>query len=818
LAWPIIGSGGHLLLSTPTGSGKTLAAFLPLLDRMLAGTHLGLRCLYVAPLKALCQDVRKNLRLHLRSMRPYLGTPPLPLRVGLRTGDTPQRVRRRLLTHPPDLLLTTPESLAVMLSHVSAADLFRDLRWVVIDEVHALAGCKRGADLALSLERLELLAPARERLQRIGLSATCAPLETAASFLAGVDRPCTVAQAADCGAIELTVELLSADEGRDSTSGFLARLVERIELVLRENRTTLIFTNTRSLAERLTWALRRRYPERVEEIGVHHSSLARARRRLVERRLKHGKLWVVVSSASLELGIDIGSVDGVILIHPAGGVVRLLQRLGRSGHRPEQPRRGLVLTASSAELLEATVTAAASRHGQIEPIRMVREPLDVLCQHIVGLAMSGAWSPVEAFDLVRRAAPYQDLSDDNFRDCLDYLSGRGRDGADWLPARLSWQDDTFTIRDKATARLLRRNLGSILTEEPCAVRLRLPANRGEDDLPRTSLLGEVDQVYAEGLEPGDRFMLDGRCLELKRSEGSELVVDEVFGRPLVPHWRGAGIAMPTELARRLFLFRTEAAEALRDGEAILARLLVHDYGLPLAACEALANYLRQQETISEVPDLRALLVERVGMQSCAEYFVHTPLTRSADETLAGLIAWRWQRWYGGHPLTVAADLGFVLSVDAAAVDVQGWRHLLDPAHIDEDLRAWLSNSTLLRQTFGRVSQTGLMVLRQPRGRRRKVGGRDWAERQLFAQLQSIAPDFVLLRQAEREAEEDVCDRETVLATLRRWAEIPIKLRCLQQPSPFGDSLLRAGHIAVVSTEPNVALQRLQAELFAKEAR
>ncbi len=808
LAWPVLVQGRHLLLSTPTGSGKTLAAFLPLLDRILAEPQPGLRCLYLAPLKALCQDVRKNLRAHVRALRP-----PLPCRIGLRTGDTPQRVRRRQRLDPPPILLTTPESLALMLSHTSAEEVFRDLRWLIVDEVHALAGSKRGADLALSLERVETLTQVPTGLQRIGLSATCAPLETAATFLAGVGRRCAVAQASDGGAMELNVEPLPPGTPAE---GFMTRLVERLEAELGINRTTIIFTNTRSLAERLTWALRRRYPERIEEIAAHHSALAPARRRLVERRLKHGKLWVAVTSTSLELGIDIGSADSVVFVHPPGAVVRMLQRLGRSGHGPAQQRRGLVLTASAGELLEATVTAAATRHGQIEPLRLARRPLDVLCQHLIGLAMTRTCSPADTYDLCRRAAPYHDLSPDEFHDCLDYLSGRRRDGTDWLPPRLRWVDDAFTIADEATARLLRRNLGTILTEQACAVRLQLP-DPGADELPRTSLVGEVDQNYAERLEPGDRFVLDGRCLEVKRHETGAVMVDEVFGRPLIPRWLGSGVPMPAELARRLYLFRVEAAEALRDGEVSLARLLRDDYHLADAACAALRSYLHEQEMVSEVPDLRALLIECVGMQACAEYYIHTPLARAANESLAGLVARRWQQRHGGQPITLAADLGFVLSVDATLIDATGWRHLLAPAQAAEDLRAWVHQGPLLRQSFGRVCQTGLMVLRQPHGRRRKVGGRDWAERQLFPQLQTLAPDVLLLRQAEREAEEELGERDLALAFLADWATRPLKLRRLSQPAPFGESLLQAGQTTVeIPPEPADVLQHFHAELFPRE--
>lgn len=808
LAWPTLTRGDNLLLATPTGSGKTLAALLPILGALHPGE--GLRCLYVAPLKALCQDVRKNLREHLRGLAARQPGASLP-RVGLRTGDTSQRVRRQQLIEPPDVLLTTPESLALMLSHPHSAATFGAVRWVIVDEVHAFAPTKRGADLALSLERLQDVVAGD--LQRIGLSATCAPLEAAADFLVGGARRCTIAQAADRATLELSVEPLSPEDDAIRPSGFVARLLDRLDAELHAQRTTLIFTNTRSLAERLTWALRRRYPERTEEIAAHHSALAATRRRLVERRLKHGRLWAVVTSTSLELGIDIGSVDGVVFVHPPGGVVRMLQRLGRSGHRPGEPRRGLVLTATASALLEATVTAAATRDQQVEPLRLSEQPLDVLCQHLVGMAMAGPSTADAAFDLVRRAAPYRNLLRAEFDDCLDYLTGRRRDGSEWLPPRLCWHGNAFVIANEKTTRLLRRNLGTIVTEDACRVRLRLPAEG--DELPRDSVVGEVDQGYADQLRPGDRFVLDGRCLEVRHQDEDELIVEEVLGRPLVPRWQGAGVPMPLELARRIALFRARAAETLRDGEAALLRLLGAEQRLGGTAAEEIIRYLRRQECISEVPDPASLLIEHVGMQAMAEYYVHAPLPRPATEALGQVAALRWRRRHGGQPLAVAADLGFVLSIDAGpAIEPAAWRDLLTTERFAEDLAASLREGPLLRQAFARASQTGLMVLRNPAGRKPRVGGRDWAGRQLFDQLLTLAPDFVLLRQAERDARDIGCDGPTATAFVVEAARLPIKLRALPQPSPFGEALLRGLVLAPAElSEPEDVRQRLQGELL-----
>jgi ATP-dependent Lhr-like helicase len=810
-AWPVVVSGESLLLCTPTGTGKTLAGMLPILDRILTERLTALRCLYLAPLKALVQDARVNLQTHVRQIEAGLPDSDFRMRFGMRTGDTSSRVRSHQLTDPPQVLLTTPESLAVLLTQPAAAEVFRTLHWVVVDELHALAVSKRGADLALSLERLERLTGAAGGLQRIGLSATCTPLTTAAQFLVGVGRPCHIARVEEPSDLDLCVEPLPYEAG----PGFLNRLLHRLEAELAANRTTLIFTNTRSLAERVTWALRRRYPDRTDAVGVHHSALAPARRRIVERALKQGRLWVAVSSTSLELGIDIGSVDGVVFVHPPGSTVRLLQRLGRSGHRPGVPRRGLVLTASAGELLEATVTADCGRHGQIETLCVPPHPLDVLCQHLAGLAMTEPWVPDTALALVRRAYPYRDLETDDFRDCIDYLSGRRADGTAWLPARLRWDGGAFAIADDRTARLLRRNLGTILTEEPCAIRIPLTVQGDGEPPPRTSLVGELDEAYAERLQPGDRFMLDGRCLEYRGRDGRALLVDEVVGRPQVPRWRGTGPPMSDELASRLYLFRVQAAEALRDSPAALDRLLRGAYKLSESAATSLARYLGRQEAISEIPDFDTLLIECLSSQACVEYYFHTPLPCPANEAVVRVVADRMRRIAGVRPVAMAADLGFLLVLEGSGpIGPDFWRRMLAPEHFEEDFAAGIRESSLLRDRFAQVAQTGLMVLRHPQGYRPRVGGKAWASEQLFDQVRQYAPDFLLLRQAEQEAARAGCDLESATAFVRRVPRLNLRQRWLADPSPLADRLLasQSGPVADV-TFPDEALERLRQELL-----
>jgi ATP-dependent Lhr-like helicase len=538
-AWSRLPLGQHLLLSAPTGAGKTLAAFLPILMDLLdrgRQEDSPLACLYVSPLKALSADCERTLKGHLDELNSLMPTSYTP-RLAARSGDSTAAERRQLRRNPPDILLTTPESLAVLLSQPMAERLFAGLRWLVVDEVHALAACKRGADLALSMERLAVLT--KTRLQRIGLSATATPLTEAARWL--TNESCAIAQSRDTTPLQMI--LFPLEEGGD----FLANLVDRLLPELRGNRSTLVFTNSRRLAEQLGWALRRNLPDMDGQIAVHHSSLSAERRREVEKSFKQGRLRAVISSTSLELGIDIGTIDLAVLVHPPGDVIRLLQRVGRAGHGPGRIRRGLVLTATDAELLEAAVTTASGHSGQCEPLRLPAYPLDVLCQHILGMAAARRWSADSMFDLVRRAAPYHDLHRRDFDDCLAYLGCSTETEVASaevvpsrhdlrLPPRLYGDRNSFTILNKQTAGLLRRNLGVILADPVYEVRKIIDESNAED-----YLIGQVDRAFAERLRAGDRFLLDGRCLQVRSLRMEECVVQvvEVAGRPIVPRWVAA---------------------------------------------------------------------------------------------------------------------------------------------------------------------------------------------------------------------------------------------------------------------------------------
>jgi ATP-dependent Lhr-like helicase len=600
--------------------------------------------------------------------------------------------------------------------------------------------------------------------------------------------------------------------------GFLGRLVERIAAAAGRWRSSLVFTGARALAERLGWALRRRRPDWDKQVAVHHSALAAVRREEIEGQFKAGRLRLVVSTTSLELGVDIGPVDLVVLVHPPGDVVRLLQRLGRSGHQPGRIRRGLILAANASELLTAAVTTASCRAGQCEPLHVCAHPLDVLCQQICGLAATGWCAADDLFALVRQAYPYRDLKRADFDDCLAYLLGLDASGAQWLPARLRGTPASFTIRDSRTARLLRRNLGVIVEDEPVAVQQLPPAGVGIEDVVPVPV-GQVDFLFADQLQPGDRFLLDGRCLQVRQRTAEGLWVEETVGRPAVPRWGGEGLPLAASLADRLFALRVQAAEAVRDGPAALGDFLRHDFGLSAATAGKLVDYFHAQETISEIPQAGVCLIEVLQREQCQEFYIHTPINRAANEALARVLVFRLIRDHGWSAMPIAADLGLALLVRGSPLATEEnlaslFRTLLAAEGFSADLDAALSTSSLLRERFQRVSMSGLMLLRNPLGRRRRVGGRAWGESRLFDQVVSHDTGFVLLRQARKEVCATWCNASAARDYVERLPTVAIHCRYLARQSPFAEhwtqaAVGEAGELA----SPAEALRRLHATLM-----
>jgi ATP-dependent Lhr-like helicase len=555
LCVPEIVDRNSVLLSSPTGSGKTLAGFLGIIDR-LAREHAagelsphGIRCLYVSPLRALAYDIEKNLKEPLAG----LGLDEV-ITVGLRTGDTTAAERQKQRRKPPHLLITTPESLAIILPQAGFREALARCDFVIVDELHAFAETKRGVHLTVSLERLERIRRGegeneRPPLCRIGLSATVAPLETVADFLGGSGPRPKICEA-KVGRHSLIEVLTPIRKQAYPPAGYTAgRVITDMAAIVAKNRSTLIFTNTRSGAERISHRLKLALPKLAGTIECHHSSLDRDIRQEVEDRLKVGDLRAVVCSTSLELGIDIGHIDTVIMVSTPKGVSRALQRVGRSGHSIHQISHGVLVATNINDLIECIVCAKLTHERQLDPVETLDFAPDVIVQHLVGMAMDGGVSADAAFEVVKSAYPFRHLKRETIERLIEYLEGGGRSLQQRYRetfGKIVERDGLYHTVSKKVEREYLVNIGTIHADGMVSVLLK------------RRRLGSVEEAFVKGLKPGDIFVLAGRTVKLIDSSPTEVTVEDAKGRlPSVPSWNASKMPLASGIANEVARLRTE---------------------------------------------------------------------------------------------------------------------------------------------------------------------------------------------------------------------------------------------------------------------
>ncbi len=809
-----------ILLTSPTGSGKTLAGFLGVFDYLLrriddGALTPGVHCIYVSPLRALAYDIGKNLRAPIAGMGMEK-----ELLVHLRTGDTPAADRAKFRRNPSPFLVTTPESLAVMLAQESYAVHLRNTAFVIVDELHSFAGNKRGADLSISLERLERLCSRRpvggvkgsvaagprftQRrgyragvFCRVGLSATAAPLDVLAQFLVGENRACRIAEAQ----VEKKsiVEVFSPIRKHPyPPAGYTgARLYAELAELIRSRQSVLVFTNVRSAAEQIGLRLKELLPELADQIETHHASLDRSVRLEVEDRLKNGELRAVVCSTSLELGIDIGAVDLVVMVATPKGVSRAIQRIGRSGHSLNRTSHGVFVATNINDLVEATVTAKLVKARTLDPIRVQDKPYDVVAQHIVGLASLDSISTDEAFELVRRAYPFRELTREEFDEIIRYLEGGGaslQEQYAGLFGKIAVHDGVISIAHPRIAREFLVNIGTITSDSFIDVLLR------------RRRLGSVEENFIKQLQIGDLFVLGGRVLRLIDTGVQEAFVERADGQlPTVPRWNTAKMPLTSGLARAVRKLRSElaarltseaegrggspqppgAAAAPRNGRAIgvnrpyltvnksgmpqeCTDWLVENYDLSMANAQAIVEQFRAQESVSEIPIGEKMLIEIHRDGDLSHYFFHSLIGRSANDALSRIVALRVKKRIGGNALVTLDDYGFLLTLrHFQELPLAAWKECFALAGAKEDLRSALRRSELVKWQFRGVAQTGLMVPRNLPGRQRKQKQMNWSAEVLFRVLEEHEPNHPLLREAYRQATHTFLDTDAALAFMSR---------------------------------------------------
>jgi ATP-dependent Lhr-like helicase len=799
LTIPEIMAGRSTLLSSPTGSGKTLAAFLGVFDH-LAKAHdageipAGIVAIYISPLRALAYDLQKNLQQPLQELGWSW------LRVGARTGDTTPKERATQKRKPPHILVTTPESLTLLLSQPGWIAALRTTRYLIVDELHALAENKRGSLLMVSAERLEEICPVP--LIRIGLSATVAPLETVAEFLVGPGRPCQLAEVSQRKAARIEV-FSPLRENAYPPAGYTGtRVLRELGELLLQKRTTLIFTNTRSGAETIGLRLKQLLPGLSALIEVHHASLDRNVRLAVEDRLKRGELRAVVCSTSLEMGIDIGSIDLVVMVSAPKGVARALQRMGRSGHSMGETSHGLLVASNINDLAECAATARLMEQRTLEPVKIHDDPLDVLAQTLVGLAVYGSMTPDEAFALVRRSYPYRALSRELFDRVLRYLAGGG------VSLEKNYRDVFGKVRVDAAgqlvltsprvARALYQNIGTINTESMVQVKL------GRKNL------GQVEESFMKPLRPGDVFVLNGRCVRLVKTYLLTATVARADSlMPTVPRWYANKMPLASGVAAEVTRLRTEMAARLD------AAWLRQEYQLSAANAAVLTQHFRLQAEISAIPTAGFFLVEVYRERDLVHYFFHSLIGRSANDALSRIIAQRVQETKGGNALASIDDYGFLLSLrDFQAMTVEEWRPLFARAGAEVALQSALSEASLVKWQFRGVAQTGLMVPRRVNGAERGRAALQWSSEIIFDVLRRHEPDHPLLVEAYAEATLRFLDLPRALAFLDAAATLPWDLREINKVSPFSFGIYVSKIKETMTLEdPETTVERLYHAMY-----
>jgi ATP-dependent helicase Lhr and Lhr-like helicase len=792
LGWPAIARGGHVLIQAPTGSGKTLAAFLTGIDRLNETPGEGLRLLYVSPLKALNYDIERNLRSPLAGLDSKLS-------VGVRTGDTPADERRRMLKTPPDILITTPESLFLLLTS-QARETLRGVETVILDEVHAVAGSKRGSHLALSLERLESLLD--KPMQRIGLSATQRPLAEIGRFVAGTEREIELVDAGVRKELDLEVvipiedmrELASTAElsvppiadgvqmgsgVEQSSRSIWPSIYPAILELVRQHRSTIVFVNNRRLAERLALRLNELAEEEIAR--AHHGSLAREQRFVVEELLKAGQIPCLVATSSLELGIDMGAVDLVIQVESPKSVARGLQRVGRAGHDLHSVSRGRIFPKFRADLLESAVVARAMREGAIEETRIPRNPLDVLAQQIVAICADEEVSVADLHELVRRAYPFSELSRAQLENVLDMLAGRyPSDEFAELRPRIVWDRTAGVVRGRTGARRLAvTNAGTIPDRGLFGVHLVDGGGR----------VGELDEEMVYEAREGQTFVLGASTWRIEDITRDRVLVSPAPGAPgVAPFWKGEGVGRPAELGEKIGRATRELVSLGDDA----ASRIESEYGLDERAANNLLTFLREQQAATGVvPSDRSIVVERFRDEiGDWRVCVLTPFGGRVHAPWGLALAARLRDSLDLDAHSLWSDDGIALHFpDADAppplADLQ-----LDPGEVEELVLAELAQSALFGARFRENASRALLIPRRRPGQRTPL----WQQRLKAQSLLQVArryPQFPIVLETYREVLQDVFDLPALKKILRGISTRELDLVEVEtvSASPFASSLL-----------------------------
>jgi len=846
---PLIKKGKNVLITSPTGSGKTLSMFASILDELFRLGEKGkleekIYCVYISPLRALDNDVYKNLLVPLKEIREIakeMGKELPEVRVSVRTGDTLPSERQQQLKHPPHILITTPESIAIILSTRKFKEKLKDVRWVIVDEIHELADSKRGVHLSLSLERLQNFVG--KPFVRIGAGATLEPLDQCAKFLVGYEngkeRDCKIIDARfvkkmDIKLLSPTKDLLytSAEEITNSMYKLLDKLISK-------HRTTLVFTNTRSGTERCVHHLKQMFPNVYtdEQIGAHHSSVSREIRHEIEDKLKKGELKVCVSSTSLELGIDIGYIDQVIQLGSPKSITRLVQRVGRGGHTLEKTSVGRVIAMDRDDQVELAVMIQQAYKYFLDKIHIPQNCLDVLAQHLMGMSLEKKWNIREAFNLVRNSYCYRNLDWKTFLSVLEFLSGAYHSleekkvyGKIWV----DFNDMMFGRRGKYARVIYSLNIGTI----PDEVKIKVRTLDGR-------YIGSIEEEFLQRLLPGDIFVLAGKTYEfVKAREVTAYVRPVKEKRPTVPAWFSEMLPLSFELALKIQEFRGKMFELVRKKEKKeVVEWLLKNYYLDEWSANSIYEYFLWEYKFLKAlgakrfPDEKTILVENyVDERGNQNIIFHTLFGRRINDALSRAFGYLLTKRLNKSVGLTISDNGFVISIPCEPLG-KGWLDiislrekisrreserikpeeivkLLKSENLKEVLRKALRQTELIKRRFRHCATRSLMILRNYKGYEIRVARQQFNADRLLRVCEKFE-NFPVVEETYREVMEDFMDIEHARWLLEQIEKGKIKYEFLPEsnvPSPFAHNLIALGETDVVLMEDR---KRLLLELHKK---
>ncbi len=834
-AVPLVREGENALVASPTGSGKTLASFTAIINELFRreretddGLDNSVYCLYVSPLKSLANDIHRNLAVPLEGIAARADGDP-EIRHAIRHGDTDSSERQKMLDETPHILNTTPETLAILLNSPKFKEKLETVEYVVVDEIHSLADGKRGTHLAVSLERLENMAESSPT--RIGCSATVEPLDRIAEFLVGCDVNASTGDSTprDCEIVDtrfvrdLDVELRCPTDDLIDTPRDVVneRFYDQLHDLVGDHTNTLVFTNTRSGAERVLHELRRRFDAYDEDnSGCHHGSLSKDARQSIEADLKAGSLDVVTTSTSLELGIDMPHVDLVVQVGSPKSVAALLQRVGRAGHQLGQTVTGRVIALDRDELVECAVMLKKAEEGFVDRVFVPEEAYDVAAQHVYGMAINAVRPEREVRATLRRAYPYRNFSDEQFETLFRYLTSDYEGLEDKNVYAKIWRDENdppdgeyhypeFEVgeplvgkRGKLARVIYMTNIGTIPDSFTCDV-----FTRADDEW-----VGTLDEAYLDTLEPGDVFVLGGDRFEFRYRRGSKVYADRTSARPTVPSWFSERLPLSYDLGRAVLDFQGELLDRFQKRGKPAVRVWLREFPLDENSVLAIARMFDEQiryagpDSVS-TDDRLAVEVELDRDEYERHYYVHSNYGRRFNDGLSRLVAYRCANAANTNVSVAVADHGFTVSMPLnRKVDVAEILRDVRPEAVREDLRAALDGTELLQRYFRIDATRSLMILKRYKGYEKSASEQQVSSEMLLGFAEDL-DDFAVVEETYREILEDklaVSAVEDVLGAVQS-GDVAVTSNRVDTPSPkaFGLATLMASDVVLAEDESAV---------------